>query len=135
MYVVEDHWHPVTGGLGQTYIARYDTFKYLGSEEAAQILRDLLRKRGAVVVHRKEDAFDSERRIDRTAKAHESIKELGYALERQIFALNRNEYGIGCSERVESKKVEGRRAVEKNECIAMTDAVDDRFQAIFAVVH
>jgi hypothetical protein len=74
MYVVEHYRHSVARGLGKTDIARYDGFKDLSAEEAAEIGCDLLRQRGAVVVHREKNAFDCQRWIDRTAQAHQGVE-------------------------------------------------------------
>src|SRR5712692_3626218 len=41
MYVVEEDWLPVARGLGQAHVSRNDRREYLGTEEAAQIRRDL----------------------------------------------------------------------------------------------
>jgi hypothetical protein len=94
MYVVEHDGHAMAGGLGQADIARNDGFEYLRTEEAAEIGGDLLGERGAVVIHGEKDAFDGELGVDSATKAHERIKKFGYALESQVFALDRHQDGI-----------------------------------------
>ena len=59
MYVVEHYWLSVAWGFGQANISRNDGFEDLRAEEAAKVGGDLFRERGAVVVHREQDAFDS----------------------------------------------------------------------------
>jgi len=106
MYVVEHYRHAVAWRFGKPNIAWDDGFKDLGTEKAAEVGGNLLRQRGAVVVHGKKDAFDRERRIDRSAKAHEGIEELRNAFERQILALYRNHDRVTGSERVYGEQVE-----------------------------
>jgi hypothetical protein len=100
MYVVEHYWHAVTRSFGEPYIARYDSFEYLGSEETTEICGNLLGQGGAIVVHREQNTFDGKIWIDCSAKTHQRVEELGDSLECQIFALNRNHHGIASGQRV-----------------------------------
>jgi hypothetical protein len=74
MYVVEHHWLSVAWGLGESHIPRNDRFEDLRSEETSQIGGYLLGESGSVVVHRQENAFDGERRIDCPAEPHECVE-------------------------------------------------------------
>ena len=74
MNVVKHHGHPVAGRFGETNVSRYHCLEYLTAEEASQVGGDLLRKSGAVVVHRQQDSLYGERRIDRAAQTHERIE-------------------------------------------------------------
>ena len=70
MYVVKDHWLPVTWCFGQPYISGDHGFEHLRAEEAAQVSGNLLGQYRPVVIHRQENAFDRKRGIDRPAEAH-----------------------------------------------------------------
>ena len=90
MYVVEYDWLSMARSFREANISRNHGLEYLGAEEAAKIGCDLLRKRGAVVVHRQQDALDSKRGIDGPAEAHERIEKFGDTFESQILALDGN---------------------------------------------
>src|SRR5439155_9136521 len=53
MNIVIDDWFSKTWRFGKPHIARNNTLENLRSKETAQIRGYLLRKRGAVVIHRK----------------------------------------------------------------------------------
>src|SRR5262249_46629993 len=88
-------------GFRETRIARNHALEDLPAKKAAQIGGDLPRKRCALVIHRKQNAFDFESGIQRSPNAHERIEKLGYAFQRQIFALNGDKDRIGGNESVE----------------------------------
>src|SRR5712672_2732565 len=95
MNIVIDDWFSKTWRFGQAYIPRNNTLENLRSKETAQIRGNLLGKSGAVVVHGKQDAFNFEAGIQGAPNPHQGIEKFGYALERQIFALNGHQYGTG----------------------------------------
>jgi hypothetical protein len=135
MYVVEHDGHAVAGSLCQTDIARDHCFKDLCAEEAAQIGGNLLGKRGAVVVHRQQDAFDREGRINRSAKAHQSVEELGDAFQRQELALNGYEDGVGGGQGVDSQKIKRWGAIDEDVVVLGENAGDGALEAIFPIFH
>ncbi len=134
MYVVEHDGHAVAGRFGQADIARNDGFKDLRAEKAAKVGGNLLGECGAVVVHREENAFDREGRIDRAAEAHEGVKKFCYTFERQELALNGYEDGVGCSQCIDGEKVERRRAVDEDIIVFGEDAGDGALEAVLAVL-
>ncbi len=125
MYVVEHYWHAVAWRFCQAYISRNDGFEDLCTEKAAKIGGYLLRECGAVVVHREENAFDGERRIDGAAEAHQRVEKLGYAFEGQILALNRDQDGIAGCESIQSEKIERWRAIDQDVVVACLDACNE----------
>src|SRR6516225_2367541 len=56
LLVVKDNRFAETGRFGQANISRNDAFENLPAKERAQVVRNLARERGAVVVHREQDA-------------------------------------------------------------------------------
>src|SRR5712664_1829009 len=88
MNVVKNDGFPETWCFCKAHIARNHALKDLRAEEAAQIRGDLAGKRRALVVHRKQDAFDFEARIECAPDAHERVQQFGNALERQVLTLN-----------------------------------------------
>jgi hypothetical protein len=80
MYVVEHYRHSVARSFGQPNISWYDGFKHLRTEKTAQIGGNLLRQSCAVIVHREQDTFDREGRIDRAPETHERVEQFRNAL-------------------------------------------------------
>jgi hypothetical protein len=135
MYVVEYHRHPVTRRLCQADVPRNHCFEHFIAEKAPQVGRYLLREGSPVIVHRQKDPFDLKRGIDRPPQAHQGIQKLRHALDRQVFALNRNQYRITGSEGVERKQIEGRWAVNQNEFVFLPEWFYRLAQTIFPVLH
>src|SRR5215472_5999342 len=67
--------------FGQANIAWNDALENLRPEERTQVIGNLARKRGAVVVHRQQNAFDLQVRIQRAADAHQRIEQFGDAFQ------------------------------------------------------
>ena len=74
MYVVEHYRLSVTWSLGEPNIPRDYRFEDLRSEEASEIGGHLLGESRSVIVHRQENAFDGERRVDCTAESHKCVE-------------------------------------------------------------
>lgn len=88
---------------------------------------------GAFVKHREKNSFDFEARIECAANAHKGVKEFGHAFEGEIFALNRDHDSVGGDESIESEEVEGGRAVENDEFVAILDLVEEGLELVFAI--
>src|ERR1700722_15431400 len=101
MNVVEVDWFAMTRRFGQANVPWNDGLKDLRAEEAPQVRGDLLGKRSALVVHRQHDALDRQRGIQGSSDPHESVQQFGNSLERQVFALNGHQYGVGRAERIQ----------------------------------
>src|SRR6266566_937015 len=93
------------------HIARNHAFEYLRPEETAQIRGNLAGKRCPLIIHGKKDSFDFEAWVQGATDAHQRIQQFRNALQRKVFALNRNQHGIGGYEGVQRKKIQGRRTV------------------------
>src|SRR5690348_13576484 len=74
----------------QPDVARDDALENLWAEESAQVAGDLAGKRGPIVVHRQQNAFDLQVRVQCAANAHQGIQQFGDAFQGQVFALNWN---------------------------------------------
>ena len=75
---------------------------------------DLLSEIRALVEHRQQDAFDVERRVERGADAAHRADEIGEPFEREVFAVQRNQHGVGGDERVQRQQAERRRTVDED---------------------
>jgi len=74
--------------FGKSNISRYNRLEYLTTEETSEVGGNLLRKSGAIVVHRQQNALDSEGRVNGAAETHKRIEQLGNAFKREVFTLD-----------------------------------------------
>ena len=123
MYVVEDDGHAVARCFGQTDIPRNYALEHLRTEETSEIGRDLFRERGAVVIHRQQNSFDCERRVDCAAQSRQRIEQLGNTLEGQEFALNWDEHRIAGCQSIHRKNVERGRAVYQDKVVFLAERI------------
>ena len=96
-------------------------------------LRDLLPEVRALVEHRQQHALDVERRIERGADAAHRADEIGEPFEREVFAVQRNQHGVGGDQRVERQQAERRRAVDEDVVVVVAHAAEQRAEALFAL--
>jgi hypothetical protein len=122
--VVEGYGLAVAGGFGEADIARNGGFEDLVTEEANEVVADLLGEVGAVVEHSEEDAFEREAGVEAGGDAIEGGHELGYAFEGEIFGLHGDEEGVGGDEGVEGEEIEGGRTVEEDEGVGGADGLE-----------
>src|ERR1700723_3045385 len=76
MYVVKHYWLTMARRLCQSYVPRNYGLVDLRPKEASKVSCHLLRERGSIVVHREQDALDSQRRVDGAPQSHERIEQL-----------------------------------------------------------
>src|SRR5215470_8159665 len=88
MYVIENNRLTKTWCFCQANIARNHALKDLGAEKTAQIGCHLAGKRGALVVHRQENALDFQARVEGAANSHQGVEQLRHAFQGEVFALN-----------------------------------------------
>lgn len=123
----------MAGRFGQANVSRNHGLEDLRTEKAAKIGRNLAGKRGALVVHRQDDAFDFEFRIQIAANTHEGVEKLGNAFESQVFALDGDEDGVACGERIQREEIERGRAIENQEIILGFQRLDGLLELKFAI--
>lgn len=113
----------MTRCFGEADVSRNDRRENLRAEETSQVGGDLARERGALIVHGEQDAFNSERGIERPANTHQSVKQFGDAFERVILALDRNEDGVAGHEGVERQKIQRGRAINDKEMVIFFNVI------------
>src|SRR5437588_1686945 len=107
--VVQDNRFAERRSLAEANVARDDRRIDLLGEMGAHFFGDLSREVHPLVVHRQDDPFDIERRIDGVANALDRRQKLRDSLEREVLALHRHENRIGGGESVDREKAERRR--------------------------
>ena len=80
----------------------------------AHVRDHLAGKAVAGVVHGQHNAMNSEARVEGAANLLDRGQELRQALKREEFALQRDNDGVGGSERVDGEKVERRRTIDQH---------------------
>ena len=131
--VVEDGRHAVTRRFAEPDVARDDVLVDAILEELANVFRDLLTEIRALVVHRQQHAGDVERRVERAAHAAERGDEIREAFEREVFAGERNEDGVGGDERVEREEAERRRRVDEDDVEGVAKRREHALQSALAI--
>ena len=66
------------------------------------------------VVHRHQHPEQLESRVQGSADKLERLHQLGYALQREVLALHRDEYTVGSHERVQCEQAERWRTVQQD---------------------
>ena len=95
-------------------------------KNCAHVGRDLLAEIRALVEHREQHAFDVERRVERGAHAAHRADEIGEPFEREVFAVQRNQHGVGGDERVQRQQAERRRTVDEDVVVVVAHRAKQR---------
>src|SRR5262245_47442141 len=120
MYVIENNRFTETWRFRKPHISRDQALKYLGAKKASQIRCDLPGEARSLVVHSQQNALNLQARVQSAADAHQCIQKLGYALESQIFALNRNQDGIGSDQGIQRQQIQCGWAIQNDELVLVT---------------
>ena len=80
--------------FGETDIARDHRTVEFVAEVLLQIGRYIQRERAARIVHRAQQSFDFQLRIQMRTHAADGLDQIGQALERVILALHRNQHAV-----------------------------------------
>ena len=94
----------MTGGLAQSNISWDDGVKHLLFEMAPDFLGHLMGEVVADVEHGEKNPFDLQPRIEGLFDQTDRLEQLSQAFEGIVFALQRNEDGMGGRQRVDGQK-------------------------------
>ena len=103
--------------FGETHGPRNRRFQDLVAVVLLDLPEHFGREGQASVVHRDEDAQNGEGRVVQILYAADRQHELDQALEREVFALHRDEHAVRRGQGVHRKQGEGRRAVDQDEVV------------------
>src|SRR5688500_13537913 len=112
--VVENCRQSVTWCFAETNVARDHCGVDAIGEERANVARHLLAQIGALVVHRHQHPGDVEAWIECAAHPAQRRDEIGKTLECEVFAVERNQHGVGSNERVQRQKTKRRWGVDED---------------------
>src|SRR5690606_38371289 len=119
--VIHDDRHPEARRLGKTHVARDRRSKHPAAEILLRLGRDLAREVQALIVHREEHTFDLEPRVQAPLDQPHRVQELLQSLQRIEFALDRDQHGVGSSQRVQRQQSERGRTVDQHEVVIRPD--------------
>ena len=119
--VVEKRRQPVARSLAQTDIARNDRVEHHFGKMPLQLFIYLICETQTGIVHRKQESFDFERRVETAFDDSDGVEELADTLESKILGLDGYDDRIGGSEGVYSNEAERRRAVDDYEIVLVFD--------------
>src|SRR4030042_6225026 len=104
----------MAGSLTQPDISRDDGLKYLFFEMVPYFLGHLMGEVVADVEHGEKNPFDLQSRIERLFDQTDRLEQLSQAFQGGVFALEGNEDGMGCCQRVDGQKPEGGGAIDED---------------------
>ena len=116
--------------FGEADVARNHRAIELVAEMFFELGRDVLRERVARVVHRAKEPFDLEPRVQMRAHLADRLHEIRQTFERVVFALHRNQYGVGGAQAVQRQQRKRWRAIEQNEVVIARDLGYRRFHLL-----
>ena len=131
--VIGDGWLPVARRLGEAHIARDRGFIDLLAEELPHLFYDLLRQIRSLVEHGHHNALYLERRVNAAVAHLDRAHQIGDALERVVFTLDRNQHAVRGCERVDREQLQRRRAVDQNEIIIVPNRLQRGLHDLFAL--
>src|SRR3989344_9693011 len=97
--IVEKRRLAVARSFAETYVARNYGLENLVAEVAPYLLRHLLREIVARIVHRQQNSFEVQARIERLLNELHRGLQLRQPLKREIFALHRHKITVGSRKR------------------------------------
>ena len=102
--VIDQRRHSVTGRFAEPDVARNHVLENQLAQAIAHIVGNLIGQAIAAVEHGQNDPDDAEIGIEALLYPFDRLEELAEPLEREEFALQRDEEGIGRAERVERQQ-------------------------------
>ena len=133
--IVKQNRLAVARSLGQPDIAWNDRLEQFVLEEFPQILGDLLRQVGTVVIHGQQNALDFERAVEGASDPLESLNQLADSLQSEILSLHRDEKTIRGDEGVQGEQIERRGTVEDDEIVEGAHFIQGFAEAESAPLH
>ena len=124
----------VAGRLAQAHVARNDRREHLALEVLLHLGDDLQAQVGARVEHREHDALNLQAAIERLLHARDRTHQRGDALQRVVFALNRDEHAVGSAQGVDRDQAQGGRTVDEHVIEPVANGGQRLAQRVFAVL-
>ena len=97
-----------------------------------QLRRHVVREVVAGVEHGPQDAFDRQPRVDALADLLDRRHQARQPLERVILALHRDQHRVRRRQAVERQDVQGRRAIDDHDVVAVPERRQGLLQPVFA---
>ena len=117
--VIDQRRHPVTGRFAEPDVARDHVLENQLAQAIAHIVGNLIGQSVAAIEHGQDDPDDAEVGIEALLDPFDRLEELAEPLEREEFALQRDEEGIGRTERVERQQSQRGWAVDETHIVSL----------------
>ena len=128
----------MAGCFRKLHVALDDHAEHEFLEVALHLVIDLTGEVEAAVIHRQQETFNFKGGVGFPFDNADGVEKFGNAFQCKIFALNRNDDGVRCGERVDRDETQRRGAVDEDEIIFTPQRVKhvlhDAF-ALFEVEH
>src|SRR5581483_11027070 len=121
--------------FGEADVARDDGAQQLVAEMLDELRRDVVAEIVANVVHRAQQAFDFEVRIEARTHRLDRVEQARKTFEREIFALDRDQHAVCRRQRVDGQEMQRGRAIDEDGLIAVAELGQMLLEARFAREH
>lgn len=98
----------MAGSFAQSNVSRYDRLKHLIFEVVFHFLGHLAREVVSAVEHGEQDSFDLQFWIEGLFDQADRFEKLAQTFHSIIFALERDDDGMGCRQRIDCQQAQGR---------------------------
>ena len=105
----------MAGRLTETGVAVDEGIEDQLAEMHPDFFDHLVRQPEAGVVHGKQDALDAKAGIESALYDFDGVEQLAQSLEGEVFALNRDDHAVRCSEGIQGDEAQRRGAIDQNE--------------------
>ena len=96
---------------------------------------NFLREVGSLIEHGDQHPFNLKIRVTLTADLADRFDQLGNALEREILALDGDQYAVGCDQGVNSQEVHRWRAIDQNEIVIICNGLEQCAEPTLSPIH
>ncbi|MNK96798.1 hypothetical protein D3C87_1170990 [compost metagenome] len=134
-FVVRQRRHAVAWRFGQTDVTRNDGVVELLAEVFLELRRDIVHQAQARVVHRTQQAFDLEVRVQQFSDTLDVIHKVAQAFECEVLALHGDNDPVGGNQCVQGQHRQRRRAVDQDVIVVFPDRRQRAAQTAFLHLH
>ena len=133
--IVEDGGEAVAGSFRELDVAVDDRLEDQFLEVALHLVLDLIGQTQTGIVHRQQETFDGECRIQFLLDNLDGIQQLGDSFERKILTLDRDNHGVRCGQRIDGDQTQRGRAVDEDIVVVREQRTQQLAHHLLAVLQ
>ncbi len=130
--IVEDDWETVARTLAQLHVALDDGLEHQFLEVALHLVVNLVGKAEAAVVHRKQETFYLEFRIQLALDDLDGVEQFADTFQCKVFTLHWDDHAVGCGKRVHCDETQRWGTVDEDIIVFFADRVAADFLITFS---